>query len=71
MSEYKSSKSGTPYRRLQKKAKTPDGLALFVVKMKQHGSNIQMQPRFIATQSREDAEKVVAEDYQTDGHGYL
>jgi hypothetical protein len=64
-------KSGILYYRLLKDEIAPDGYARFTVLMKKHDTNAQMQPHFIAARSREDAKKIVVEDYQTEGHGYL
>jgi hypothetical protein len=64
-------KSGIEYYRLGKDEQPPLGWAKFVVKMKQHGTNIQLPPHVIAAHSQEDAEKIVTEDYQVQGHGYL
>ncbi|MGD0464591.1 MAG: hypothetical protein ABSB74_19060 [Tepidisphaeraceae bacterium] len=63
--------SGIIYYRLVKDETPPNGWARFIVLMKKHVTNMQMPPHFISARSREDAERIVAEDYQAEGHGYL
>ena len=67
----KTTKSGITYYRLLKGEVPPDGFARFPVLMKNRSDDCQMQPHLIAARSRLDAEKIVAEDYQKAGRGYL
>jgi hypothetical protein len=72
MNQHKSSKTEIIYYRLIKDETPPNGFARFVILAKKSETHFQLNPHFIAAKSREDAAKIVEEDYQApDWHGYL
>ncbi|HEX4054336.1 MAG TPA: hypothetical protein VHX86_08725 [Tepidisphaeraceae bacterium] len=61
-------KSGIVYYRLVKDETPPNGLARFVVVMKNPANNFNtLRPSFLAAKSRDDADNIVSEDYPS-GH---
>ena len=72
MNQHKSSKTGIVYYRLIKDETPPNGLAKFMILAKKRETHFQLSPHVIAAKSREDAAKIVEEDYQApDWYGYL
>jgi hypothetical protein len=71
MSRQKSSKSDILYYHERNDEIPRGGWAKFAVMIKQQGANLQQKPDYIAAGSKGDAKKIIAEDYQTHGHGYL
>jgi hypothetical protein len=64
MNQQKSSKTGIIYYRLIKDETLPNGLTRFAILTKKRETHFQLNPHFIAAKSREDAAKIVEEDYQ-------
>jgi hypothetical protein len=72
MNQHKSGKTEIIYYRLIKDETPPDNLGRFVILAKKRETHFQLNPHFIAAKSREDAKKIVEEDYQApDWYGYL
>lgn len=71
MNPYKSRASGISYYRMRKDEATPDGWARFTVRVTDRETHEHLHTHFIAAKSEEHAQKVVSEDYQTRGDGFI
>jgi len=71
MKFYKSSGTNTSYYRMRDDETPPNGYAKFIVRVTDRETHFHLTNHFIATESLEDAKKVVDEDYQTQGRGFL